>query len=372
MENLDEFNLGEWLPILEQVADEKDIGKVGVVKWNEPAEIGKGFKEVFIDENTPPIQFNFDALSQDTHFHPLHFHPLRDIQKQVLGPMMEAVNEGYRNIVVECPTGSGKSALAKTIAQAFGVPSYIVTHLKGLQAQYLKEMPYMKSVMGRGNYDCLLDVEPGCDDVKVAEEALARATDKSPETCTAALAPCKYAKGFKCTKMIPKNEMGQFDYTADSNSMCSYYGALTKAQNAMYFVGNTAYMMAMNKSGKVLPQRPFMIVDEAHQLANNMMSFHSLTVSQRMLEKLFRLPTQQDIQNAKSEKKKEIYRKQREIVLKEFDGKGAYGLPKIKSMTLNTPLSDRKQALQKLGRYLFALKDEIKSKMKEKRIKLCF
>ena len=361
MDNLDEFNLGEWLPILEQVADEKDIGKVGVVKWNAPSENGKGFKEVLIDENTQPIQFDFDALSKDT-----TFHPLRDIQKQVLGPMMEAVNDGYRNIVVECPTGSGKSALAKTIAQAFGVPSYIVTHLKGLQAQYLKEMPYMKSVMGRGNYDCLLDVEAGCDDVKVAEEALARVTKTSPETCTAALAPCKYAKGFKCTKMIPKNEMGQFDYTADSNSMCSYYGALAKAQNAMYFGGNTAYMMAMNKSGKVLPQRPFMIVDEVHQLASNMMSFHSLTVSQRMLEKLFRLPTQQDIQNAKSEKKKDIYRKQREIVFKEFDSKGAFGLPKIKSMTLNTPLSDRKAALQKLGRYLFALRDEIKTKMKDK------
>ena len=133
MDNLDEFNLSEWLPILEQVADEKDIGKVGVVKWNEPAEIGKGFKEVFIEETTPSIQFDFDELSKDT-----NFHPLRDIQKQVLGPMMEAINDGYKNIVVECPTGSGKSALAKSIAQAFGVPSYIVTHLKGLQAQYLK------------------------------------------------------------------------------------------------------------------------------------------------------------------------------------------------------------------------------------------
>ena len=58
----------------------------------------------------------------------------------------------------------------------------------------------MKSVMGRGNYDCLLDVEAGCDDVKVAQAALDKVTDKSPETCSAALAPCKYAKGFKCTK----------------------------------------------------------------------------------------------------------------------------------------------------------------------------
>ena len=42
--------------------------------------------------------------------------------------------------------------------------------------------------------------------------------------------------------------MGMYDFTADPNTMCSYYGALTRAQNAMYFVGNTAYMMAINKS----------------------------------------------------------------------------------------------------------------------------
>ena len=361
LDNLDEFNLGDWLPILEQAADEADIGKVGVVQWNAPAENGVGFKEVSIDENTQAIKFDFDGLSKDT-----HFHPLRDIQKQVLGPMMQAVNEGYRNIVLECPTGSGKSALAKTIAQAFGVPSYIVTHLKGLQAQYLKEMPYMKSVMGRGNYDCLLDVEAGCDDVKVAYEALEKATKTSPETCSAALAPCKYAKGFKCTKMNSKDEMGMYDFSVNPDTLCGYFSALTKAQNSMFFVGNTAYMMAINKSGKILPQRPFLIVDEAHQLANNMMSFHSLTVSQRMLEKLFRLPTQADISNTKSEKKKEDYRKQRENTFKVFDGKGAFGVPKLKSMTLTTPLEERKKSLQTFGRYLFALRDEIKRKMKDK------
>ena len=34
-----------------------------------------------------------------------------------------------------------------------------------------------------------------------------------------------------------------------------------------------------------------LIVDEAHQLANNMMSFYSLSLSQRVLEKLFKIPT---------------------------------------------------------------------------------
>ena len=88
-----------------------------MVQWNEPSEIGAGFKEVAVEENTAPIQFDYDALSKDT-----QFHPLRDIQKQVLGPMMEAVKGGYRNIELECPTGSGKSALAKTIAKRLESP----------------------------------------------------------------------------------------------------------------------------------------------------------------------------------------------------------------------------------------------------------
>ena len=53
LDNLDEFNLGAWLPILEQAADEKDIGTMGVVKWNEPNEVGTGFKQVDIEQTTP-------------------------------------------------------------------------------------------------------------------------------------------------------------------------------------------------------------------------------------------------------------------------------------------------------------------------------
>ena len=76
----------------------------------------------------------WDILSKDT-----KFHPLRPIQKQVLDKVQEAIDEGYENIIVECPVGSGKSAIAKTIPQNYASPAYIVTHLKGLQAQYLKK-----------------------------------------------------------------------------------------------------------------------------------------------------------------------------------------------------------------------------------------
>ena len=365
LDDLDEFNLKEFLPVLESIADEKDIGKVGVKKLKGATDAKKPFKQVDIDQTTPISGFNFDELSQNT-----PFHPFRDIQKQVLTPMMEAIDEGYENIVVEMPVGGGKSVVAKTIGQVYAAPSYIVTHLKGLQAQYLKEMPFMRSVMGRANYDCLLDVEPGLDDVQEAEKALDAATDVSPGTCNASLAPCKYAKGFACTKKNPMKEgLSVMDFEVDADSLCDYYGALTKAQQSMYFVGNTAYLMGMNRSGKVLPKRPFIIVDEAHQLANNMMIFYALNVSQRMLEKLFKAPSAADVKNAKSESKKKTLEAQRNLILKQFDPKNptaGYGIPSIKPMNANTPKADRKQTLIVLVRYLGALHDAIKSKLKDK------
>ena len=141
--------------------------------------------------------------------------------------------------------------------------------------------------MGRANYDCMLDVEAGLDDLKLANEALENISATPSGSCSAALAPCKFTKGFKCSKMNPISPLGEWDFGIPPENLCGYFSALTKAQNSMYFVGNTAYLMAMNRSGRILKKRPFLIVDEAHQLANNMMSFYSLNISQRVLERLY-------------------------------------------------------------------------------------
>ena len=364
LEDLDAFNLKDYIPLLKDFDDGKDIGKTGIKATNGHKEEEKEFAQYDVEEDTLIAdEIGFDEVSKGT-----KFHPFRDIQKQVLEPMMDAIDKGYKNIVVEMPVGGGKSVVAKTIPQIYDASAYIVTHLKGLQAQYLKEMPFMRSVMGRGNYDCLLDIEPGTDDVKLANEALENATDVSPQTCNASLAPCKYAKGFNCTKKNPSN-MGIMDFDVDADSLCDYYGALTTAQKSRYFVGNTAYMMGMNRSGKVLPKRPFLIVDEAHQLANNMMSFYAMNVSTRMLERLFKAPTAQEVKDAKSQSKKESLEAQRNRILKQFDPnnpKEGYGIPAIRPMSLNTPPNDRMQELIKLTKYLLALEDYVRDKMKDK------
>jgi Rad3-related DNA helicase len=362
LEDIDEFNLAQWLPILEQVAEEKGVGTMGERPLS-PIKEGIGFSQEDISETTS-YSDDWDILSKET-----KFHPLRPIQKQVMDKVQTAIDEGYENIIVECPVGSGKSAIAKTIPQNYPSPAYIVTHLKGLQAQYLKEMPYMSSIMGRGNYDCMLDVEAGLDDLNAAQEALESVGTTSPGSCSAALAPCKFTKGFKCSFMNPVSPMGEWDFGVPTDSLCSYFASLTKAQNSMYFVGNTAYLMAMNQSGKVLKERPFLIVDEAHQLANNMMSFFSLNITQRVLERLFRVPSANEVAKEKSEMKKTAMMKQREKITKRFDSSDAspcFGIPKIPSVGLHTTSEQRKLGLQTLGRYLFALHEAIKAKIKDK------
>ena len=47
---------------------------------------------------------------------------------KVLEPMMDAIDKGYKNIVVEMPVGGGKSVVAKTIPQIYDSSSYIVTN----------------------------------------------------------------------------------------------------------------------------------------------------------------------------------------------------------------------------------------------------
>jgi len=161
------------------------------------------------------------------------FEDARPEQKQVIPAVAKVLRQGYKNIIIESPTGSGKSAFSMVIPKMFGSDkksSYVLTHLKGLQAQYLAEMPFMESIMGRGNYSCKLDVEPGCRDADVAEAAVqrARAGIAPAKSCTADTAPCVTIKDFQCPYKNPK-EGDKMRWDVEPTSLCDYYGSLTKA-----------------------------------------------------------------------------------------------------------------------------------------------
>jgi ATP-dependent DNA helicase DinG len=83
------------------------------------------------------------------------FLDIRPKQCQVLQEICHAFNSGYRIIVLEAPTGFGKSAVAMCAARTFG-SSYTCSATKELQTQYVSDFPYLKSVRGMENFTCLV------------------------------------------------------------------------------------------------------------------------------------------------------------------------------------------------------------------------
>ena len=82
------------------------------------------------------------------------FGTIRKGQQRVMHQIFDAVNEGYRHIILELPTGFGKSAVAIALAKALGT-SYICSGTKDLQAQYVNDFKFIKKVIGMRNFTCL-------------------------------------------------------------------------------------------------------------------------------------------------------------------------------------------------------------------------
>jgi len=297
-------------------------------------------------------------------------------QRQVLPEVERLVKEGYKNIVIECPTGSGKSAMAMMIPKMFGglngsPNAYVATHLKGLQEQYMKEMPFMRSVMGKGNYDCRLDVESGNTNEAVAQEALDRSLiggfQWQTKGCSASMAPCSMIKGFKCDYKTPRTESGAYNWGFDTDLLCDYFEALANAQNAGYFISNMSYLMAMNQVGSMLPQRDFLIVDEAHQLTSAMTGFFSLDFSVKVIERLLQLPTHQEVLKA-SEADQIAFQNLRKRTLESWhpNNSFAWGFPQVPSVRKESTDEFRQKASAVWAAYFSALIRKVNRKVKAK------
>lgn len=73
-------------------------------------------------------------------------------QRKALETIAAAYDNGKRFVIIEAPTGSGKSGIAKAVTQAFG--GYILTPQKMLTRQYVDNFPDIAELKGRANYEC--------------------------------------------------------------------------------------------------------------------------------------------------------------------------------------------------------------------------
>ena len=79
----------------------------------------------------------------------------RHNQEKVLNEICNAFNSGCKCVILEAPTGFGKSPVAISIALSLG-SSYICNATKDLQTQYSKDFPYLKVAKGKSNFACLV------------------------------------------------------------------------------------------------------------------------------------------------------------------------------------------------------------------------
>lgn len=191
----------------------------------------------------------------------------RNGQIQILKELDNAVNSGYKKIIISAPTGIGKSYVAKTIANAKDT-SFIITSTKQLQDQYIKDFPMIKSIKGMGNFACyqLMDLEK-TDDIKNAM--------KKKLTCD---------KG-QCTSRKGGKPVNSCDYKSkkdeDSDEkQCIYYKQKTEGLEFPQTILNYALYFQLKKfqSSSQGVLRDIGIFDEAHTIENEIVRFLGLDI----------------------------------------------------------------------------------------------
>ncbi len=198
----------------------------------------------------------------------------RSGQLEIISRIKDAIDNGYRYIILEAGTGTGKSAIATTLANIYQ-PAYILTMTKQLQSQYAVEFEY-PMVKGRGNFSCKdSNFDDRCDS----------------GTCQTVPSSQNFACDFGITKS--PFEEGNFAFSDAhgtpmyfrSNERCNYWNQKARAVQSDITLMNYDYALLELAYVKHFGQRNLMILDEAHNIEDKLMRRMEVQLSNKTLEK---------------------------------------------------------------------------------------
>lgn len=200
-------------------------------------------------------------------------------QEIVITEIDKVFSDGKNIVILEAPVGSGKSAIAITIAKAWGaeskVPdgdpeckagSHIITPRKSLQDQYFddfsKDIVLMK---GRNAYPCTFEVPIREYTSVITAIKDGRIRQPSRDNTNCGDAPCKGdAEVYNaCTEGRP----------------CPYSVAMQVAQENNNVVHNLHSFIFQSSFGGKFTKRAVLIIDEAHEIENTVRGFISKKVN---------------------------------------------------------------------------------------------
>jgi ATP-dependent DNA helicase DinG len=198
----------------------------------------------------------------------------RNAQFEIISRIKDAIDNGYRYIILEAGTGTGKSAIATTLANIYQ-PAYILTMTKQLQSQYAGEFEY-PMVKGRGNFACRdSDFDDRCDS----------------GTCQTVPSSQSFVCDFGITKSPSEEGMFAFNDAHGtpiyfrSNERCNYWNQKARAVGSDITLMNYDYALLELAYVQHFGKRNLMILDEAHNIEDKLMRRMEVHLSNKTLEK---------------------------------------------------------------------------------------
>ena len=169
------------------------------------------------------------------------------------------VQDDHDVVIVEAPTGTGKTDIALGAARLNLLKTFTLTMNHSLQDQYVEEgNGKVIKVIGRANYECIL---PDYDPHEARERGVKHGT-------TVDIAPC--AGGYECP----------------IKTSCPYFVNRDRALRAGISSHNYAFWLPESTYSKGFTGADLLVCDEGHLLDNVLCEFASCTLSTGRLRQL--------------------------------------------------------------------------------------
>jgi len=181
----------------------------------------------------------------------LQFFPYKEVRKQQEDSINFILNnfQNKKYIILELPTGVGKSAIAITVARYFDSDieksCWIVTPQRVLQKQYQNDFQWLPTIWSKDHYEC-----PGKGGIMCSMGTLINGVYKEePKYCD-----CIYKQDKR-----------------------TFLGSSISLTNIAFFLNHVEY-------SEEIKNRKILIVDEAHNLESIISDFVSVTLNKHTIE----------------------------------------------------------------------------------------